>query len=566
MKAVNLSSLVKVSLITIAILAGFESYRARLVGFDETTAVAVYLLLFAVLFAFVLLTAWIEATPLRWLLAAVIGGSFALYDAYFTVIGEGLTYSNFIVLLRTYHFAGDAVSQFGGAMYASFAKGAALLVGIALAPRGRRIRSQLVPRCASFVAVLLLTSMLYVRGGYGATGLHGSYVLPAYAALYAYEVVTDEVGQRRDVEISRSGSPVEHDIVLIIDESIRGDYLDINSDYGVSSGLSEPPAGWTVFNYGLAAAITNCSFNTNVTLRYGGTRDDYVRINGTMPSIWQYAKHAGMRTVYLDGQLTGGRTQNGMDDEELRFVDSFVQFDGVPVTHRDMRIAETLAELINNDEPELILVNKIGAHFPVHDKYPEEYMLYEPVLERGRYRDVSHTGSRDGFEGTTADWVLYRNAYRNTLAWNVGRFFAVLLERVKDSAAVIVYTADHGQELHENGDPGVQTHCRQDTASMEEGVVPLVVLQGSGAERLSFLTARGGNYNRASHYNIFATLLLLLGYEEQRTTQLYGPSLANETNDPMTFNIRFDSRLGADPVWKRIDVERVRRPPEGEGR
>lgn len=561
----NLFALAKVLLIGVAVLAGAESYAARISGFDSIAALAAYLVLFAGLLACVLLTAWIQHGLTRWILAALIGTSFALCDAYFEVMGEALTYANFIVLLRTYHFAGDAISQFGSSMQLSLLKGALLIVGIALPPGRQWFRSQFLPCASSFIAVLMLAGMLYARGGYGATGLHGSYVLPAYATLYAYELLTDEVGERKDVEIARAMDHVSHDIVFIIDESIRADYLDINSDYGVRSGLTDVPADWTVLNYGVAAAITNCSFNTNITLRYGGTRDDYVRINGTGPSIFQYAKHAGFRTVYIDGQLTRGGRQNGMDDDELRFIDSFVQFDGVPVRDRDKRIAETLVELINDDERDFILVNKVGAHFPVHDKYPAEFEIFTPALERGRYENVSHTGSREGFTGTAADWVLYRNSYRNTLAWSVGAFFDTLFAGVRNERAVILYTADHGQELHEDGNPGVQTHCRQDTATMEEGAVPLVVLLGSKAAHFDLPRALPDNFNRASHYNIFSTLLLMLGYEKQAATEAYGPSLADETKDPMTFNIRFDSRLGAKPEWRKIDVERLSRPPKGEG-
>src|SRR3546814_15966845 len=68
-----------------------------------------------------------------------------------------------------------------------------------------------------------------------------------------------------------------------------------------------PPDGVEIFNFGYAASIANCSADTNVSLRYGGTRDDYVRINSTLPSIWQYAKKAGLRTVYIDAQRTGDR-------------------------------------------------------------------------------------------------------------------------------------------------------------------------------------------------------------------------------------------------------------------
>jgi hypothetical protein len=71
----------------------------------------------------------------------------------------------------------------------------------------------------------------------------------------------------------------------------------------------------------------------------------------------------------------------------------------------------------------LVVINKVGAHFPVHDKYPDAFMAYRPTLPRGQFTEVADTGKRDGFNGQPDDWVLYRNAYKNTVLWNVGEFF-----------------------------------------------------------------------------------------------------------------------------------------------
>src|SRR5207253_8586956 len=107
------------------------------------------------------------------------------------------------------------------------------------------------------------------------------------------------------------------------------------------------------------ASIANCSADTNVTLRYGGTRSDYRRINSTLPSIWQYAKQAGLRTVYIDAQRTGGLLQNLMTDLERKDIDEFVQFDQTSVRDRDMAVAQKLIELLNDGQPQLVVINKV---------------------------------------------------------------------------------------------------------------------------------------------------------------------------------------------------------------
>jgi glucan phosphoethanolaminetransferase (alkaline phosphatase superfamily) len=365
---------------------------------------------------------------------------------------------------------------------------------------------------------------------------------------------------RESVRLPRQDRRVNYDIVLIVDESVSGNYLDINTPYGVPTPLKHPPQEVEVFNFGYAASITNCSAGVNVTLRFGGTRAHYARINARMPSIWQYAKVAGLETIFIDAQRTGRMLINRMNARELEDIDRWIQFDDVAVVDRDMAVARTLATLSADSTPQLIYVNKMGAHFPVHDKAPDEFVKYKPALPRGRYTDVSDTGSRFGFVGTAAGWALYRNSYRNTLLWTVGEFFNQLFASGVMDNAVIIYTSDHGQDLHERGNTGLNTHCGENPA-MEEGLVPLVVLQGAGLETLDWQTHLAENHNRSSHFNIFPTMLQLMGYKLDAVRPLYGNPLTVPTDDPFTFNSRFNARLGAQPRWEFIDLTRIVTPP-----
>jgi glucan phosphoethanolaminetransferase (alkaline phosphatase superfamily) len=221
-----------------------------------------------------------------------------------------------------------------------------------------------------------------------------------------------------------------------------------------------------------------------------------------------------------------------------------------------MAAARKLVELLNNDTPEWVLVNKLGAHFPVSDKYPDAFMRYRPALPRGQFVEVSDTGERDGFGGAADDWLLYRNSYKNTLLWNVGEFFGYLFAQAKLDNAVLIYTSDHGQDLHERGNPGLNTHCSSDPVH-EEGLVPLVLIQGDRVHGPDWQLRLAENKDRSSHYNIFPTLLQLLGYDLERTQALYGRSLSQRTDDDFTFNTRFNARLGQKPNWMHIDLGQV---------
>lgn len=561
----------KFLLIALYLGIGYPAYLERLaelrgLGIRMTVA---YVGLFSILTLSLLLSSFIRHGLLRWTFAVLFAASAAFFDSYGRITADFLLYDGFVSQLYAWGFVDEAFQQFRPSILWASALALLLLTGLGLQPAAaqktdakRSHRPSLAAVgfvAAPVAALLLLTSILFIRGGEGARGLPSMFTPLAYLNLVAYEYLTESVGPREPVRLARTGAPVGHDIVLIVDESVSGNYLDINARHGVPTPLKQPPSGVRVYNFGYAASIANCSTDVNVTLRFGGTRSDYARINARLPSIWQYAKAAGLRTVYVDGQRTGRRLQNLMNEWELKEIDEWIQFDGVAVRDRDIAVAGKLAELTADAIPQLIIVNKMGAHFPVNDKFPDTFMHYRPVLPRGGFEEVGDTGSRAGFSGSVADWERYRNSYRNTLLWSVGEFFTRLFATARLDNAVVVYTSDHGQDLHERGNPGLNTHCSTSPVP-EEGLVPLVVIEGDKLRTLDWETHLQQNRNRSSHYNVFPTLLQLMGFDIGQTRALYGNPLSVTTDDPFTFNSRFNARLGAKPKWEFIDLDRIMTP------
>ena len=548
-------------LLIIYLLLYSEYYLDRLNAMGIGLAVLLFGAMFLTLTFALLLTAYIRQTFIRHLFALTLFVSAVFFDVYTRVSADYLTYSSFVSLVYSGGFIQEAAYQYRGAIIHGLLNGLLLLFGIGLKPRHTIPVPNALRIAAPLCGVLLLSAVLFVRAGEGARGLPIMYTPLAYLNLFGYEALHNTVGPREPVTLARNGPAVGHDIVLIIDESISGNYLDINAPFGVHSNLKQARPGVEIFNYGYAASIANCSADTNITLRYGGTRADYMRINSTLPSIWQYAKKAGLRTVYIDAQRTGGNLQNLMNDAEKKDIDEFVQFDQTSVRDRDMAAAAKLIELLNDGKPQLVLINKVGAHFPVHDKYPDAFMAYRPTLPRGQFTEVADTGERTGFNGQPDDWVLYRNAYKNTVLWNVGEFFSRVFAQANLNNALLIYTSDHGQDLHERGNPGLNTHCGGDPVE-EEGLVPLVVIQGDQLQTLDWSAQLATNKDRSSHYNIFPTLLQLMGYDLPGIEAVYGKPLSVATADEFTFNYRFNARLGAKPEWKHIDLNSIVTPGE----
>ncbi|NQV94066.1 MAG: sulfatase-like hydrolase/transferase [Sphingomonadales bacterium] len=407
---------------------------------------------------------------------------------------------------------------------------------------------------APLLILSALAGILFIRGGDGARGLPASYTGAAYSLLYGYERSTEVIKPREPVTLPIVNSlNGDGDIVLLVDESISGQYLDINSSQGVYSGLMALKSGVAV----------------NMTLRRGGTREDYVRINGSMPSIWAYAKKVGLETVYIDAPRTGRIFDNMMNESEVENIDQWIEFDDVPIQRLDYASADALAEFLNDGKRQFIYLQKIGAHFPIHDKYPDVYMRYKPALPRGQFLNISDTGDREGFSGSRESWITYRNAYRNTLIWNIGAFFDRLLSKADLAGSTIIYTSDHGQNLHERGGTGVVTHCSPDPKP-EEGLVPMVVLdmpqsgQRPGAFDWDAAVAQGKN--KSSHFQIFPTVLGMMGYDPKAVQAIYGTDLLTVDDAPFAFNYQFNARLGRAPSWKEIKLDEIAYPPAGDFR
>lgn len=533
---------------------------ARIAGIDGLTGLATYVLLLTLLWTALAAAAFVPIHWLRWIIGLVCSVAAYYFGVYERITTQFLTYDAFINLQNSAAFAGDAIAQSQSAIIAELAPALVLLAAIVVPPKRRMPLPSWLLAAAPLLGTGLLAGMLFLRGGEGGRGQPASFVPLAYLLLAEYESMTGNLGPRLPVKLPRAALRPTGNLVMVVDESIAGQYLDINSPAGVPTPLSRPWPGIDIANYGIAASINNCSVGTNVTLRFGGTRRDYQRYVATQPSIWEYAHSAGLRTVYIDAQRTGGALQNLMSDQERAEIDEFIQFDAVPIQQRDMAAARELIRLLSRPEPKFILVNKVGAHFPVHDKYPDNFMRYQPALPRGNFTNISDTGSRAGFGGTPEDWRQYRNSYRNTLLWSVGNFFEQLLTKADLSQTTLIYTSDHGQNLHERGNPGLYTHCTP-TPAREEGAVPLVVLQGSKLSGPDWAASLAQNRNRSSHYMIFPTLLGLMGYNASAVERVYGPSLMQAAHDPGSFNTLFNARLNRKPVWLTVEPAHLVQPP-----
>jgi glucan phosphoethanolaminetransferase (alkaline phosphatase superfamily) len=150
---------------------------------------------------------------------------------------------------------------------------------------------------------------------------------------------------------------------------------------------------------------------------------------------------------------------------------------------RDDKLVDKLLDSLKEKAPTFIYVDKYGVHFPYSNKYPS-------ALQKPSETVVGH--------------------YQNAILWSVDEFFRKLLPAVDLSKTLIIYTSDHGQSL-QSGKP---SHCTS-TPNVQpaEAYVPILAITSEPNFERLLVEAAARGFGRFSHFEIFPTLLLAMGFD-----------------------------------------------------
>ncbi|NNE99444.1 MAG: sulfatase-like hydrolase/transferase [Pyrinomonadaceae bacterium] len=326
-----------------------------------------------------------------------------------------------------------------------------------------------------------------------------------------------------------------NNIVLVVDESVRGDHLSLNGYRRETTPFLQSLARQKILhNWGIAAAASTgsiFSFNTIIT---GLTPDDFpertnFKIN-TTPTIFQYAKAMKYQTHFFDGQMKnywGGIPQDKKWIDKFHPVNEFDDNGFSPTTEIDNRIAKKVKNIISGSKGNLIVIFKHGSHIPYQNNFPEERTKWKPsYVTTNKYAIPSES---------ELDQVI--NSYDNSILYNVNTFFENLVDDYAEipNNTVIIYTGDHGQSLFVGG------KTSHGGTTKAEANVPLFVI-GKIDEKVD--TAF-----RASHQNIFPTVLDLIGYPEKLRSKTIAISLLkarSADSRPRFFNPDLDKKVSFD--------------------
>jgi glucan phosphoethanolaminetransferase (alkaline phosphatase superfamily) len=343
--------------------------------------------------------------------------------------------------------------------------------------------------------------------------------------------------KRPPVSIPSAVEKPTNNIILVFDESIRADHLSLNGyERKTTPFLESLLKRGLLLNWGTAASASTSSHPSYDAFIIGAQPDeleqsDQQALNASMPSIFQYAKAMGYRTIMFDGQMMD--FWGGVKDD-LNYVD---EFDSLAVIDRpdrkedyqmldtttteeskrvigmkqwqiDARIAEMVSAIFTSSSGNFIFIYKRGCHFPYEKNFPPEEAVWQPVYH---FHDQYEIPPTDKINAVV-------NSYDDSLKYNLDEFFRKLAPDYANLAnnTVIVYTGDHGESFFQNGRAG------HGGDTVGEAEVPLFML---GVKDKKVDTTF-----KASHHNLFATLLDLMNYPEELRGVNYSISLFQATS------------------------------------
>jgi glucan phosphoethanolaminetransferase (alkaline phosphatase superfamily) len=443
------------------------------------------LVLFILAWWFVCLLLYLYAARSRsfvkWSIFLLLAVSSTFFDLYALVSGGApLLYADYVVLVDAIDSSGDALAEHYPLLMYPAARLAVLFLAFLLmeAQPGADLKavSLLGVSVLAFAGICVLkhgTHTNLLPGTTGAYGLAVASIFDSSDKAYAYSGAPQP---SRDVG--------DMNIVLVIDESIRTDFL-TGSD--LDEIVAAQQSAWRHYDFGAATSAGNCSASSNIMLRKGVRPDSITDDLYRNPLIWSYARNAGFSTYLLDAQRNG-RGHNHFDPFELELV-------SVNIEASHLRWDHELLDLMKHLEAPgktFTLVIKKGAHFPYDRNFP-----------------AGHEIEVDS-EYVAADEE--RLAYAKAVDWQTKGFLKKLVSLRVDKPTLVLYTADHGQNL--NDSPGA-SHCTvSGTPFLGEGYVPLIALANYEDERL--VAARQLNFGELSHFHIFPTIAEYMGFRVEQ--------------------------------------------------
>jgi glucan phosphoethanolaminetransferase (alkaline phosphatase superfamily) len=448
----------------------------------------------------------------------LLAATFSIELGYKLVNGYGFTFSEASIALSEWGFAGNAFRTFFPVIW--FVPLVTLFIAVVLFI----VTQKYLPKTPAKIS-LPVTGFFLLLGYYVLYQTSGEQSYPSMFKIPLLTVFAVQHpmynGDREPVKLKPArGCEYKH-IIYLADESVRGDFLSINNPHIDVTPFLVSISG-NILNYGIASSGGNTSSNSQLILRTGARVSSFPDRDQLLfrePDIFEYARTAGYETNFLDGQKDV--LQNFMRQADLKAIDHYrgIREKGMEGDRIDYLLAYYIYEILNKSQGQTFTyVVKMGAHFHYEDYYPPDQKVFSPTMEVGELN---------------RDREKMVNSYMNLVRWNVDGFFKHLMLLLKDRKDyVIIYTSDHGQTLLDDGI--VSTHSDLINAHPFQACVPFFIYFPDSLQKASF-NYRKENYDHVSHFNIFPSVLIMMGYDTADVKKMYDPSIFEPLTEPRFF-------------------------------
>ena len=517
--SLNLLKLISIVIFLLAVNFGFFSRIGLLLDQGRLSTLVPFLVIWAIAIFAVLVAAFQPSIYLRGFWAIVIAVSSAVSWGFYDVSRSEMSVFDILSLWDARHEAGRAASFYEQHLVSA---SIVLALGFLVLFLPARIAGHAKVwlhrlRWFPLMPIALIAAIVFAKSGGGSDAMPWQFRPMALSSLAGIKIAFLGSPIREPVKWVPTKGHKLSSIVMLVDESVRADYINLSPGNPYTprfAGLADK-----FVNFGPAASTGDCSSYSNVLLRYGVSRQDITGGVNKNPSLWEYAKRSGYRTVFIDAQAgnisNAGLMQNFMTMQEKSQIDGFYAIRDIPGAEADGKLANIIAKELAAHKPVFIYANKNGAHFPYDHAYPAEAGVFHPTM------------TESGIDSVRTRIASYRNA----ISWSVDTFMGSFFPATDLSDATLFYTSDHGQALQPTG----LTHCQVEAPDPRMGLVPLMVYTSNPSLRALLQNGAQRLKGKASQFQLAPTVLQLMGYRPEDIATVYDESLMGDTKREPAF-------------------------------
>ncbi|MDV6320071.1 phosphoethanolamine--lipid A transferase [Chromohalobacter sp. HP20-39] len=298
-------------------------------------------------------------------------------------------------------------------------------------------------------------------------------------------------------------------LVIVVGETMRAANWGLN---GYERQTTPKLAERSVVNY---PNVTSCGTSTAVSLPCMFSplgHDDYDEwFLKSHESLLDVLKHAGIDVRWFDNQSGCKGVCDSVKSKTLSEKD-FPDLCASGRCYDEALVKQLQNELKSSSgdgENKVVVLHQLGNHGPSYfERYPEKFKKFVPTCNTAELNECTRKEIVNAYD----NGVLYTDSVLDGV-------ISVLTSQKKYAAAMI-YVADHGESLGENG---IYLHgLPYSIAPDEQTHVPMTwwmgkdFLSSSEIDKSCLLANKGKNY---SHANLFSSILGLM----QVTTSVYKP-------------------------------------------